>query len=59
MGNGSAIYSFDTIENSRRAADMLNNFVLDKNHTFRAYTIPEYETIIETNDVFEPPRTLP
>lgn len=59
MGNGSAIYSFDTIENSRRAADMLNNFVLDKNHTFRAYTIPDYETIIETSEVFEPPRTLP
>jgi len=59
MGNGTAIYVFESIEYARKACDKLNNFVLDKNHTFKAYTMSEYESIIETNDNFIPPRSLP
>jgi len=59
MGNGTAIYCFETIDYARKAADRLNNFVLDKNHTFKAFTMSEYESIIETNDVFTAPKILP
>jgi len=59
MGNGSAIYEYETVETVRKAVEMLNNFVLDKNHTFKAYTIVEYEDIIQTSEVFEPPISLP
>jgi hypothetical protein len=32
---------------------------LDKNHTFKAYTLTDYENIINTSDEFLPPKNLP
>lgn len=47
------------MEFARQAADQLNNFILDKNHTFKAYTLTDYENIINTSDEFLPPKNLP
>jgi hypothetical protein len=47
------------VEFARQAADQLNNFILDKNHTFKAYTLTDYENIINTSDEFLPPKNLP
>lgn len=46
MGNGTAIFSFNEIENAKFAASQLNNYMLDKLHTFKAFTMSEYENII-------------
>jgi hypothetical protein len=59
MGNGSVILEFDTVELALKAVDRLNNLELDKKHTFKAFTLSEYEIIISTSDQFNAPRPLP
>lgn len=59
MGNGSVIFEFETQEDALKAVEKLNNLELDKKHTFKAYTLSEYEVIISTSDQFKAPRPLP
>lgn len=55
MTNGSAILTFNSKENSRKALEKLNNFNLDAKHTLKAYNIQDFEEIMETSDTFLPP----
>ena len=52
QGNGSVIFEFNTLEHAMKAVDKLNNLELDKKHTFKAFTLSEYEIIISTGDHF-------
>ncbi len=54
----SAIFEFNTPENALKVIESLNDTQLDKNHTLKFYSVEDFDKIMKTSNIYEPPKIL-